>query len=66
MPRHGAERRGYRRALSHDGAEDATADVGEAMVAAFEAEGEELVIEAEEVEHGGVEIVDVARVLGGG
>lgn len=38
-------------------------DVGEAVVAALGVEGEALVIEAEEVEHGGLNVVDVDRVF---
>ena len=41
-------------------------DVGEAEVAAGVVVGEFLVIEAEEVENGGLEIVDVDGVFGGG
>src|SRR6185312_16071222 len=39
-------------------------DVGEAEVAALEAVGEARVVEAEEVEDGGVEVVDVDGVFG--
>ena len=45
--------------LSEDILYHVAVDVGEAEVAALEAEGEFLVIEAEEVEDGGLEIVDV-------
>ena len=39
-------------------------DVGQAEVAAGEAVGERLVVEAEQVQDRGLEIVDVDRVLG--
>lgn len=38
-------------------------DVGQAIVAALEAVSETLVVEAEQVENGGVQVVDVNRVL---
>ena len=41
-------------------------DVGEAELAALVAEGEAFVIDAEEVEDGGVEVVDVDGVFGDG
>ena len=45
--------------------DDFAVDVGEAVVAALEAEGEFGVVEAEEVEDGGVEVVDVDFVFDG-
>jgi len=51
--------------LAQDGANDGTVDVGEAMVAAAVTVGQALVVESEAVEEGGVEIVDVDRVLHG-
>ena len=48
-----------------DGADDVAGDVGEAEVATGVAVGELFVIEAEEVEDGGVEVVDAGGVLGG-
>ena len=39
-------------------------DVGEAIVATLEAVGQVLVVEAEAVQDGGVEVVDVDRILG--
>lgn len=41
-------------------------DVGEAELAALVAEGEALVVDAEEVQQGGVEVVDVDGILGDG
>ena len=49
-----------------DVVDDVAVDVGGAEVAAGVAEGEFFVIEAEEVEDGGVEVVDVDGVLHGG
>lgn len=53
--------------------DDVTVDIGEAHVAAAVAEGELGVVEAEKVEHGGVEVVDfdsgiyfLTNVLAGG
>ncbi len=40
-------------------------DVGEAVVAALEAEGEAFVVDAEEVKQGGVEVVDMDGGLDG-
>ena len=57
------ERRGW--VSGEEVADDAAADVGEAEVAAGVAVGEAFVIEAEEVEDGGVEVVDVDGVHGG-
>jgi hypothetical protein len=45
--------------------DDFAVDVGEAEVAALEAVGEAGVIEAEEMEEGGVEVVDADGVAGG-
>ena len=45
--------------------DDVAVDVGEAEVATGVAVGELFVIEAEEVEHGGVEVVDVDLVFDG-
>ena len=41
-------------------------DVGEAELAALVAEGEALVVDAEEVQQGGIEVVDVDGILGDG
>ena len=41
------------------------AHVGQAEVAALEAEGEPLVVDAQQVEHRGVQVVDVDHVLDG-
>src|SRR6184192_1541723 len=46
--------------------DEVAVDVGEAEVAALEAVGETLVVEAEEVEDGGLEVVDVVLFLDGG
>ena len=51
--------------LSEDGLNDVTVDVGEAIVAALEFIGELFVIDSEEVEEGGVEIVNVDGVFDG-
>ena len=45
--------------------DDFAVDVGEAHVAGGEAEGEFLVVRAEQVEHGGVQVVDLDLVLDG-
>src|SRR5687767_1634860 len=45
--------------------DDVAVDVGEAEVSAGVAVGELFVVEAEEVKHGGVEVVDVDFVFGG-
>ncbi len=50
--------------LCQDSLHHLAVDVGEAVVAALEAVGELLVVEAEEVEDGGLEVVDVDGVLG--
>ena len=42
-----------------------TADVGESLVSSLEQERKALVIEAEQAENGGVQVVDVDRVLSG-
>ena len=42
-----------------------TMDIGESVIAALEAEGEPQVIESEEVEDGGVEVVDMESAVGG-
>jgi len=47
-----------------EGGDDVAVDVGEAEGAALVGEGEALVVEAEEVEEGGVEVVDVDAVFG--
>ena len=49
--------------LGEEGFDDVAVDVGEAVVAALEAVGESGVVEAEEVEDGGLEVVDVDFVL---
>ena len=59
-------RSSFLKKLSQEVVDDVAVDVGEAEVAAGVAVGEFFVIEAEEVEHGGVEIVDVDLVLDGG
>src|SRR5439155_6954311 len=46
--------------------DEVAVDVGEAEVAALEAVGEALVVEAEEVEDGSLEVVDVVLFLDGG
>ena len=51
--------------LGEDGFDDGTSDVGEAEAAAVVGVGELLVIEAELVEDGGVDVVDVGFVDGG-
>ena len=51
--------------LGEDFVDDVALDVGEAEVAAGVAVGEFFVIETEEMEDGGVEVVDVDAVLGG-
>ena len=51
--------------LRDEAVDNVAVDVGEAEVAAAVAVGEALVIEAEEVEHGGLQIVDVDAVLDG-
>ncbi len=55
--------RGLRGGLGEDGLDDGAVDIGEAEVAALGAEGEALVVEAEAVEEGGLDIVDVDGVL---
>ena len=52
--------------LSQQSVHDVAVDIGEAVVPALEAEGELLVIHAEQVEDGGLEIVDVHLVTGDG
>jgi len=39
--------------------------VGEALIAALEEEGESFVVEAQQAEDGGVQVVDMDRVLNG-
>jgi hypothetical protein len=46
--------------------DDVSGDVGQAVIAALEAVGEFELVEAEEVEEGGVEVVDGDGVLGDG
>ena len=46
-------------ASGEDGFYDLAVDVGETEVAALVVEGQALVVDAEEVEQGGVEVVDV-------
>ena len=48
----------------HDFLHHFAADVGQAEVAALEAEGEPGVIDAQEVQDGGLEVVDVDAALG--
>lgn len=52
------------RGLGKERFDEFTMDVGEAVVAALELEGELFVIDAEEVKEGGVEIVHVDGILG--
>ena len=51
---------------SKDFVDEVAVDVGEAEVSALVFVGELFVLDAEEVEGGGVEVVDVEGVLGGG
>ncbi len=44
---------------------DSSLDIGQSLVTAFVEEGEAFVVEAEDVQDGGVEVVDVDGVLGG-
>ena len=55
----------HRPVLRQEFSHELTVDVGEAEVAALEAVGQLRVIEAEEVQHRGVQVVDVDRVLDG-
>ena len=50
--------------LGNDILDHVAVDVGEAVVPALEAMGEFLVVEAQEVHPGGLEVVDVHRVFG--
>ena len=50
--------------LGEDGRHDMSVDVGEAIVTALEFEGELLVIDAEKVEHGGLQVMNVDAILG--
>ena len=56
--------RGEEEGLGEDVGDEFAVDVGEAEVAALVAEGEAFVVEAELVEDGGVEVVDVDTVFG--
>src|SRR4051794_2271946 len=60
-----AERRPRLRTSGQDRLDDVPGDVGQAEVAALLAVGEPQVVDAEEVEHGGMEVVDVDGVLDG-
>ena len=51
--------------LHEDLVDDFAVDVGEAEIAAGVAVGELFVVEAEEVQHRGVEVVDVDGLVGG-
>ena len=52
------------RSLGEDVVDDVAVDVGEAVLAALEFVGEGGVVDAELVEDGGLEVVDVDAVLG--
>ena len=52
------------RPLSQDFADDIAMDIGKAALEAVMKEGEAFMVEAEEVEHGGVEVMEGMDVLG--
>src|SRR5262249_2756050 len=49
--------------LCNDHIDDIPMDVGEAVIAALEAEGEALVVDSEQVQHGRVQVMHVDAVL---
>ena len=61
----GLRRAGVASALRHDLLHYTTGDVGQPKIAAIMAVGEPLVVDAQQVQHGGVDVGDVVRMLDG-